>query len=57
MLDVRGIREDEGKGLDASITSSDSDYDLVGVSLHGTPQMSWTLFRNTHLYNTFITKP
>ena len=57
MLDVRGIREDEGKGLDASITSSDSDYDLVGVSLHDTPQMNWTLFRNTRPYNTFIIKP
>lgn len=39
MLDVRGIRKDQGKGRAAGITSSDSFFGLIKLSGHCTPQV------------------
>lgn len=51
MLDVRGIRKDQGKGQPVSITSSDSSSGLISLARHYISKVKCVpLFKHSHLH-------
>lgn len=54
---LEGSGKDQGKGRAASITSSDSSFGFINLSVHYTPQLQWdALFKHPHLHYIYIIK-